>query len=94
MQTTVFSKYELRKLGIKVSSETSSSYKNADCVGTFEEELDVVVVTKSCRGVEVKRRPRGAGTGTITISMHMPYDIYCSIFSMERDDLETVPNFV
>ena len=64
------------------------AYKSADCVGTFEEELDVKVVTKMCRGVQVKTRPRGAGTGTVTISAHIPYDIYCAMYDMDgRDDL-------
>lgn len=82
----VFSKYELRKMGVKMADATE--YKSADCVGTFEEELNVIVVKKMCRGVEVKTRPRGAGTGTVTISAHIPYDIYCEMFDMgERGDL-------
>lgn len=90
--SSVFSKYELRKMGVKMKSTTAqtgqSAYKSADCVGTFEEELDVKVVSKKCRGVQVKTRPRGAGTGTITISAHIPYDIYCAMFDMDgRSDL-------
>lgn len=82
----VFSKYELRKMGVKMADATE--YKSADCVGTFEEELNVIVVKKMCRGVEVKTRPRGAGTGTVTISAHIPYDIYCELYDMyNRDDL-------
>lgn len=88
--SSVFSKYELRKMGVKISGSSGSpAYKSADCVGTFEEELDVKVVTKMCRGVQVKTRPRGAGTGTATISAHIPYDIYCAMFDMDgRDDLK------
>lgn len=87
--SSVFSKYELRKMGVKISGSTGTpTYKSADCVGTFEEELDVKVVTKMCRGVQVKTRPRGAGTGTVTVSAHIPYDIYCAMFDMDgRDDL-------
>lgn len=87
MRTTEYSKYEVRKMGIKISGAAESAYKSADCVGSMEEELDVVVVSKKCRGVEVKKRPRGAGTGTLTVSLHMPYDIYCEMFDMTRDDL-------
>lgn len=84
--TSVFSKYEIRKLGVKMADATE--YKSADCIGTFEEELNVIVLKKKCRGVEVKSRPRGAGTGTLTISLHIPYDIYCDMFDMtSRDDL-------
>lgn len=87
--SSVFSKYELRKMGVKMKGATGTpAYKSADCVGTFEEELDVKVVSKKCRGVQVKTRPRGAGTGTITISAHIPYDIYCAMFDMDgRADL-------
>ena len=85
MYTSVFSKFELRKMGIKVTGD--EAYTAADCVGTLEEELDVKVITKMCRGVEVKKRPRGAGTGTITLSAHIPYALYCKMFDMERDDL-------
>lgn len=86
MYSSVFSKFELRKMGVKISG--SEAYKSADCVGTFEEELDVKIVSKMCRGVQVKTRPRGAGTGTVTVSAHVPYDIYCEMFDMgERDDL-------
>lgn len=82
----VFSKFELRKMGVKLNGQTE--YKSADCVGTFEEELDVLVVSKKCRGVEVKKRPRGAGTGTVTVSAHIPYDLYAAIFDMDaRTDL-------
>ncbi len=87
MTTSVFSKYEVRKMGVKINA-ASETFKNADCVGKIDEELDVVVVSKKCRGVEVKKRPRGAGTGTLTVSLHMPYDIYCKMFDMERDDLK------
>lgn len=88
MYSSVFSKYELRKMGVKMAKATENIFKSADCVGTFEEELNVIIVKKMCRGVEVKTRPRGAGTGTVTASMHIPYDIYCDLFDMGgRDDL-------
>lgn len=85
MYESVFSKFELRKFGVKITGE--EAYTSADCVGTFEEELDVIVVSKKCRGVEVKKRPRGAGTGTVTASLHIPYALYAKMFDMEREDL-------
>lgn len=85
MYESVFSKFELRKFGVKINGE--EAYTSADCVGTFEEELDVIVVSKKCRGVEVKKRPRGAGTGTVTASLHIPYALYAKMFDMEREDL-------
>lgn len=77
LPTTVFSEYELRKMSIKVGDE--GTYKPADCVGSMEESLNTKVITKSCRGVVVKTRVKGDGTGTLTISLHMPYDLYVSV---------------
>lgn len=85
MRTTVYSKYEVRKMGIKMANQ--QAFKNADCIGSMEEELEVIVLTKKCRGTVQTTRPRGAGTGTLTWSLHMPYDMYCDLFDMVRDDL-------
>lgn len=54
MRTTEYSKYEVRKMGIKING--AEAYKSADCVGSMEEELDVTVLVKKCRGVEKKKR--------------------------------------
>ena len=39
-------------------------------------------VTKKCRGVIVKERVKGDGTGKVKISVHIPKDIYDGIFGM------------
>lgn len=83
--SNVFSEYELREMAIKVESE--DAYASASCVGSCEEELDTKVVTKSCRGVVVKKKVKGAGTGKLTVSMHMPYDIYKNVYGMNLDTL-------
>lgn len=85
-RTTEFSKYEVRKLGLKVAGD--EAYTSADCVGAMEEELDVIVVSKKCRGVETVVRPRGAGTGTNNYTGHFPYSLYVKIFDMLREDLK------
>ena len=81
----VFSEYELRKMGIKFKS--SESYVSADCVGSCEEELESKAITKKCRGVVVKTTVKGTGSGTLTISMHMPYEIYEQAYGMKLDSL-------
>lgn len=86
LPTTVFSEYELRKMSIKVGDE--GTYKPADCVGSMEESLNTKVITKSCRGVVVKTRVKGDGTGTLNISLHMPYDLYVSVYAMEFETLQ------
>lgn len=81
----VFSEYELRKMGIKFKS--AEAYTSADCVGSCEEELESKVITKKCRGVVAKISVKGTGNGTLSISMHMPYEIYEQAYGMKLDSL-------
>lgn len=85
MTKGVYSKFELRKLGIKTSGSTE--YKSADCVGSAEEEMETKIVTKSCRGEVAKKTVRGTGNGKISVSMHMPYEIYTDVFGMDLPTL-------
>lgn len=96
--SAVFSEYELREMGISfdvmttdengaVSYNKSPSYQSANCVGSSEEELETRVISKSCRGVVVKKVVKGKGTGTLSISMHCPYDVYIKAYGMELDTL-------
>ena len=81
----VYSEYELREMGIK--TEGSEAFVAANCVGSCEEELDTKVVSKSCRGVVVKKIVKGAGTGKLKLTMHMPYDLYTDAYGMNLDTL-------
>lgn len=81
----VFSEYELREMGIKFKS--SEAYISASCVGFCEEELESKVITKKCRGVVIKTTVKGTGSGTLTISMHMPYEVYEQAYGMKLDTL-------
>lgn len=83
--TTVFSEYELRKMAIRFDNESTAV--EASCVGSCSEELDVRKVTKKCRGITVKTRVKGSGTGKLTISMHVPKDVYDGMFGMKLDGL-------
>ena len=85
MTNGVFSEYELREMGIKLNG--SEEYKIASCVGSCEESLNVKVISKSCRGVVFKKTVKGDGTGTLSVSMHMPYDIYTEAYGMNLDTL-------
>ena len=82
---SVFSEFELRKMGIKFKS--GEAYLSADCVGSCEEELESKVITKKCRGNVVKTTVKGTGSGTLTISMHMPYEIYTQAYGMDLNTL-------
>ena len=60
-----------------------------NCVGSVEEELTAKVITKKCRGVTIKNVVKGTGEGTLTISAHVPYEIFKTAFGMEMDTLKT-----
>lgn len=81
----VFSEYELKKMAIKFASDDTAT--EASCVGSCSEEMDAKKVVKKCRGVEAKVRVKGTGTGKLSISMHVPKDIYDGMFGMKVEGL-------
>ena len=85
MTNGVFSDYEIREMGIKFKS--ADAYQPANCLGSCEEEMEAKVVTKSCRGVIVKKTVKGTGTGTLSLSLHMPWEIYTQGYGMNLDTL-------
>lgn len=85
MTNGVFSEFELREMGVKFASATE--YKTANCVGTCEESMDSKTITKSCRGVIIKKKAKGTGTGTLSLSMHIPWEVYVQAYGMELDTL-------
>lgn len=86
MTKGVFSEFEVRKQSIKL--EGSESYTSCDCVGSCEESMNTRVITKKCRGVVSKTKVKGDGTGTLKLSLHMPYEQYIKAYGMEREDLK------
>ena len=93
MTKGVFSEFEVQEQHIKVAGQ--NAFLDMNCVGSSEEELDVKVVTKNCRGVKAKERVKGTGTGTLTESLHVPYEIYNMIYDMtnENDLLDGVVGY-
>ena len=85
MTNGVFSEYEVREMGIKFKS--AEAYQTANCVGSSEEEMEAKVVSKSCRGVVVKKTVKGTGTGKISLSLHIPYEIYTQAYGMSLETL-------
>lgn len=84
IKTTVFSEYEARELIVKVGDETCP----IKCVGTLEEETEVITISKKCRGVVAKKRTRGTGSGTLKLSAHMPRDLYDTLMDMKSEKLK------
>lgn len=85
MTNGVFSEYELREMGVKFAD--SEEYVAANCVGSCEEELNVKIITKMCRGVVFKKTVKGAGDGKLAISMHLPWEIFNEAYGMNLDTL-------
>lgn len=81
----VFSDFEVDRWGAKF--EGAEGYRNTECIGSYEEELDVRVITKKCRGIVAKKIVKGAGTGKIKMSAHIPYGIYTEFYGMNIDGL-------
>ena len=84
MENNVFSDYEVRKLVFNFGPE---KVIEVPCVGSVEEELEVLTITKKCRGVDKKTRARGKGTGTLKISAHVPNDVLGNLYAMINDGL-------
>lgn len=85
MTKGVFSEYEVREQLIKVTG--TEEYEQMSCVGSSEEELEVKVITKKCRGVVTKERVKGTGNGTLKESLHVPRDIYNKIYDMNNANM-------
>ena len=85
MTNGVFSDYEVDEIGFKFEDETS--YQSAKCVGASEEEMDVKVITKSCRGVVSKEKVKPTGRGNVKLTLHIPKAIYDMMFGMTLDSL-------
>lgn len=87
MLNGVFSDFEIDKMNVKFKSGTEAVAM--DCVGSVEEEMTAKVVTKKCRGVTIKNIVKGTGEGTLSISAHVPYEVFKDAFGMELDTLAT-----
>lgn len=80
----VFSEYEIKNSSVQFGE---GGFLDLGCVGSIEETLDTIVISKRCEGVTVKTRTLGAGTGELTLALHINNDVYVKAFDMERDDL-------
>lgn len=82
-----FSEFELQELYMKIG--TATKHEECGAVGTAEEELDAKTITKNYRGVPVKKRTKGTGSGTLKLNIHMNYEKYCLMFGMYDESLKT-----
>lgn len=87
MLNGVFSDFEIDAMNVKFKSATEVVAMN--CIGSVEEEMTAKVITKKCRGVVIKNIVKGTGEGTLTISAHVPYEVFKDAFGMELETLKT-----
>lgn len=81
MTNGVFSDFEIDRMSVKFADADAALAMN--CIGSVEEELTAKEITKKCRGVTIKDIVKGTGEGTLTISAHVPYDLFIEAFGME-----------
>lgn len=84
---SVFSEFEIKNASIKFADGTGD-FTKLGCVGSADDELEVKVVTKSCEGVVVKSVARGAGSGTLSMTLHMNYSLYTEALGMNQAELK------
>lgn len=85
---TVFSEYEVRRLHMifpALSEAEQPEVGTIKCLGSMEETSEVKKVSKNCRGVLAKVRTRGTGTGTIKLTLHMPWELYVRALALDGD---------
>lgn len=81
----VFSEFEVDQIGFRFAEDEKAAL--VGCIGSLEEETEVKKITKSCRGVVRKTIVRETGNGTLTLSLHIPYDIYNELLGRNLDGL-------
>lgn len=82
----VFSEYEVKNASIKFDG--GETFEKLGCVGSIDESMETVTVTKKCEGIVTKSVTRGTGNGELKISLHMRYDLYTQVFGMEDSALK------
>jgi len=81
-----FSTYALKQMSIKLAEETGPSTP-AGAVGTFEESMTTRQIIKKYEGIERKKVVKPTGTGSVTIAMHMAYELYRQVFGYLSEGL-------
>lgn len=82
-----FSEYNIKEMRIKFKED--DRFNECGAAGKYEEELDVKTVKKQYKGIDAKQRTKGAGTGTLTPSMHIDYKTYKKMHGMDVNGLKT-----
>lgn len=85
LRQSEFNYAEIKELGICLKG--SSQAEIVKCVGSLEEELEVITKSLKCGGKVTKQRTKGAGKGTVKVNVRIPWDTYVKMFGMEDENL-------
>lgn len=80
-----YSDFEVKDSSMRFEDEETAT--KMGCVGSMEEAMNSKTISKKCEGVVVKTVTRGDGTGELSVSLHMRYDLYLKSFGMLSDGL-------
>lgn len=81
-ENVVFSEFEVTAVGFLLmdtegKAAEGESVVTSECVGELSEEIEVRTTIKRCRRrIIKKRRTKETGNGTVSLSLHMPYEMY------------------
>ncbi len=81
----VFSKFEVKKIGIKFHNSQENTSDPINCTGSFEEAMNVKVITKKCNGITAKQVIKETGEGENKWKGHIPYYLYQKMFGAISD---------
>lgn len=81
-----FSDYEVKNTSIKFDGDASAIV--VGCVGSLEETMNSKTITKKCEGIIKKQIIKGDGTGELSISLHMRYDLFLKSYGMDAFELK------
>ena len=76
----VFSEYTVNEVAFKPKG--AATYTSIDGAGSAQEEYERRTISKAKSNVVVKKIARGAGSGTLTLSLHMPLELYNKLQGM------------
>lgn len=81
-----YSEFEVKNTSIRFKDDEAAV--KVGCVGSLDESMNSKTITKKCEGVVTKSVTKGDGTGELSLSLHMRYDLYLKTYGMISDGLK------
>lgn len=87
MTREVFSEFEVLDSAIKWQGSEEPA-KRLGCVGSLDESMNVMSISKKCEGVISKQVTKADGTGELKVNLHMKYEFFKTAFGQEFQNLK------